>query len=204
MVLPRLFQQCRILDNVHYKFDCAHTGELAEKIKSGFVDLTFMIGASEPRRNLIDEWTEKFVWVRAPHHRSVAEDGTIPFVARQDGLMDRAVFKLLDERGIPYRIVFSATDIVCMYAAVESGIGLMCGPGPDCPTRWSIARERYLPKLPDLHLGVYHAEGFDIARHQALVDAFISAVRPPKPGETVDHEISLGAIRQPHTEEVSS
>ena len=116
VVLPRLFQQCRILDNVHYKFDCAHTGELAEKIKSGFVDLTFMIGASEPRRNLIDEWTEKFVWVRAPHHRSVAEDGTIPFVARQDGLMDRAVFKLLDERGIPYRIVFSATDIVCMYA----------------------------------------------------------------------------------------
>ena len=204
VVLPRLFQQCRILDNVHYKFDCAHTGELAEKIKSGFVDLTFMIGASEPRRNLIDEWTEKFVWVRAPHHRSVAEDGTIPFVARQDGLMDRAVFKLLDERGIPYRIVFSATDIVCMYAAVESGIGLMCMPARTVPDSLVIARERYLPKLPDLHLGVYHAEGFDIARHQALVDAFISAVRPPKPGETVDHEISLGAIRQPHTEEVSS
>jgi DNA-binding transcriptional LysR family regulator len=201
IVLPRLFRQCRILDNVHYKFDCAHTGELAEKIKSGFVDLTFMIGVNEPRRNLIDEWTEKFVWVRAPHHRSVAEDGTIPFIARQDGMMDRTVFKLLDERGIPYRIVFSATDIACMYAAVESGIGLMCMPARAVPDSLVIARERHLPKLPDLHLGVYHAEGFDVPRHQALVDAFISAVRPPKPGEVAGDETdALRSVRPAEAE----
>jgi DNA-binding transcriptional LysR family regulator len=203
-VLPRLFKQCRIFDNVLYKFVCAHTNELAERIKSGFVDLTLMIGDNEPRRNLICEWTEKFVWVRAPHQRGLTEDGSIPFVARQDGTMDRAVFKILDERGIPYRIVFSATDLVCMYAATESGLGMMCMPARAVPDSLVIARERYLPKLPDLHLGVYHAEGFDVARHQALVDAFISAVRPPKPGEDVDHEIGLSSVRQSQTEEVGS
>lgn len=203
-VLPRLFKQCRIFDSVLYKFACAHTNELAERIKSGFVDLTFMIGDSEPRRNLICEWTEKFVWVRARHQRGLTEDGSIPFVARQDGTMDRTVFKLLDERGIPYRIVFSATDLMCMYAAAESGLGMMCMPTRTVPDSLVIARERYLPKLPDLHLGVYHAEGFDVARHQALVDAFISAVRPPKPGEDIDHEIGLDAIRQSQTEEVDS
>jgi DNA-binding transcriptional LysR family regulator len=182
-VLPRLFRQCRILDDVLYKFVCAHTNELAEKIKSGFVDLTITIDDSQPRRNLIDSWTEKLVWVRAQHHRGLAEDGSIPFIGRQDGVMDRIVFNILDERGIPYRIVFSATDIVCMYAAVESGLGLMCMPARTVPDSLVIARERHLPKLPDIHLGVYHAEGFDVARHKALVDAFLSAVRPPKPGD---------------------
>ena len=192
-VLPRLFRQCRILDNVHYKFVCAHTNELTEKIKSGFVDLTFMMGDREPRRNLIDQWPEKLVWVRAPQHRGLAEDGSIPFIRRQDGVMDRTVFNVLDDHGIPYRIVFSATDLVCMYAAAESGIGLMCMPARTVPDSLVIARERHLPKLPDIHLGVYHAEGFDVAQHQALVDAFLSAVRPPKPG---DESGDLGPLRQ--------
>ncbi len=201
VVLPRVFQQCRVLDNIHYKFVCAHTGELAEKLKSGFVDLTFMIGDGQPRPNLIHQWTEKFVWVRAPHQRTLVQDGTVPFIARQEGIMDRTVFGLLDERGIPYRIVFSATDLICMYAAAESGIGLMCMPARTVPDSLVIARDRYLPKLPDVHLGVYHAEGFDVARHQALVDAFISAVAPPKPGE---ESIDLGAIQQTAAEEVGS
>jgi DNA-binding transcriptional LysR family regulator len=195
-VLPRLFRQCRILDNVLYKFVCAHTNELAEKIKSNFVDLTFTIGDKEPRRNLIDQWTEKLVWVRAPHQRGLAEDGTVPFIGRQNGVMDRIVYNLLDERGIPYRIVFSATDIVCMYAAAESGIGLMCMPARTVPDSLVIARERHLPKLPDINLTVYHAEGFDLARHQVLVDAFLSAVRPPKPG---DESGDLGPLCQTRT-----
>ena len=200
-VLPRLFRQCRILDNVHYKFVCAHTNELAEKLKSGFVDLTFMMGDREPRRNLIDQWPEKLVWVRAPQHRGLAEDGSIPFIRRQDGVMDRTVFNVLDEHGIPYRIVFSATDLVCMYAAAESGIGLMCMPARTVPDSLVIARERHLPKLPDIHLGVYHAEGFDVAQHQALVDAFLSAVRPPKPG---DESGDLGPLRQTEAEQAET
>lgn len=193
-VLPNLFRECRALDNVLYKFVCAHTVELAEKIKSGFVDLTMMMGNYEPRRNLLAEWNERLVWVRAPHHRALADDGSIPFVGRQDGMMDRAVMEVLDELEIPYRIVFSATDIVCMYAAVEAGIGMMCMPARTVPDSLVIARERYLPKLPDLHLGVYHAEGFDVARHRTLVDAFIAAVRPPKPGD-IAHGGEAGGLQ---------
>lgn len=200
-VLPRLFKQCQIFDNVLYKFVCAHTGELAEKIKSSFVDLTFMIGDSEGRHNLIDQWTEKLVWVRGPHQRGLADGGSIPFVGRQNGLMDRIVLNILDERGISYRIVFSATDLLCMYTAVESGAGLMCMPARTVPDSLVIARERHLPKLPDIPVGVYHAEGFDVARHRALVDAFLSAVRPPKPG---DESGELGSLRQAQTDEVGS
>jgi DNA-binding transcriptional LysR family regulator len=163
--------------------------------------LTLMIGDREPRLNLIDQWTEKLVWVRAPHPPALAEDGSIPFVARQNGTMDRTVLGVLDERGLPYRVVFSSTDLMSMYAAVESGIGFMCMPARTVPDSCVIARERHLPKLPDIHLGVYHAEGFDVARHHAVVDAFLTAVRPPKPG---DESGDLGALRHAATEEVGS
>lgn len=202
-VLPHVFRECRHLDNVLYKFVCAHTAELTEKKKSGFVDLTMMIGNNEPRRNLLAEWSEKFVWVRAPHHQALADDGSIPFVGRQDGVLDRVATQVLDEREIPYRIVFSATDIVCMYAAVEAGIGMMCMPARAVPKSLVVAKERYLPKLPDLRVGVYCTEGFDVARHRALVDAFIAAVQPRRPGRDGSDQDS-NSILQAEPEAVNS
>ncbi len=200
-VLPNVFRECLHLDNVLYKFVCAHTVELAEKLKSGFVDLSLMIENQEPRRNLLAEWNEKFVWIRSPLHSALADDGSIPFVGRQNGAIDRAALEVLDEREIPYRVVFSATDIVCMYAAVEAGIGIMCMPARTVPKPLIIARERYLPKLPDLRVGVYCTEGFDLVRHQTLVDAFIAAVRPQKPG---DESSDLSEAPRAETEKVAS
>lgn len=202
-LLPNVFRECRAMDNVLYKFVCAHTAELVEKLKSGFVDLTMMIGNNEPRRNLLAEWSEKFVWARAPHHPALADDGSIPFVGRQDGVMDRVAAQVLDEREIPYRIVFSATDIVCMYAAVEAGIGIMCMPARAVPKSLVVAKERYLPKLPDLRVGVYCTEGFDVARHRALVDAFITAVQPRRPGRDGADQ-AADPILQAEPEEVDS
>jgi DNA-binding transcriptional LysR family regulator len=180
-VLPHLVRQCPVYDNLLYKFVCAHTAGLAETLRSGFVDLAVMIVGEETRRNLLAEWTEKFVWIRSPHQSLITEQDAIPFVARQGGTMDRIVFDTLDEREIPYRIVFNATDTACMFAAVKAGIGLMCVPERAVPHYLAVARERYLPKLPDLRVGVFCAEGFDRVRHQALVEAFVSAVQPPKP-----------------------
>jgi hypothetical protein len=45
-----------------------------------------------------------------------------------------------------------------------------------------VARERILPALPDLRAGIFCKEGFDISRNRALVDAFVSAVRPMQVG----------------------
>lgn len=202
-LLPNVFRECRTLDNVLYKFVCAHTAELTEKLKSGFAELAMMIGGNEPRRNRLAEWNEKFVWVRSPHRWALTDDGSIPFVGRQDGVMDRLAVQVLDEREIPYRIVFSATDLVCMYAAVEAGIGIMCMPARAVPKSLVIARERFLPKLPDLRVGVYCTEGFDVARHRALVDAFITAVQPQRPGrEGADQ--AFDPILQAEPEEVDS
>lgn len=179
-VLPHVVKQCPAFDNLLYKYVCAHVARLTETMKSGFVDLAVMIVGEESRRNLLTEWTERFVWVRSPQQPPIAGDEAIPFVARQDGTMDRMVLDLLDEREIPYRIVFNATDLTCMYAAVNAGIGLMCIPERTIPPFLTVARERYLPKLPDLRVGVFCTEGFDRLRRKPLVDAFVSAVQPLK------------------------
>jgi DNA-binding transcriptional LysR family regulator len=204
-VLPHVVKQCPAIDNLLYRFVCEHTAGLAETIKSGFVDLAVMTVGDESRRNLVAEWTEKFVWIRSPQHPAIASDGTIPFVARHDGTMDRKVLDILDEREIPYRIVFNATDVACMFAAVKAGIGLMCVPERTVPHFLAVARERHLPKLPDLRVGVFCTEGFDRARHKPLTDAFVSAVQPPKPALLTGSEAyRLSRIRQTEPEGLSS
>jgi DNA-binding transcriptional LysR family regulator len=180
-VLPYVVEQCPATDTLLYKYVCAHTAGLSETLKSGFVDLAVMTVGDENRRNLVAEWTEKFVWVRSSQHPATPADDAIPFVARQQGTMDRIVLDILDEREIPYRIVFNATDVACMYAAIKAGIGLMCVPERTVPDFLTIARERHLPKLPDLRVGIFCTEGFDRVRHRPLIEAFMSAVQPQKP-----------------------
>lgn len=178
-VLPEVVKISQAADNMRYRFVCASAKVLAERHKSGYVDLVFMLAPTESRRNVLAEWNEKPVWVRAPHLFPMSDGEPIPFVSHQNGFMDRKVLEVLDERNVAYRIVFSASDIASMIAAVEAGIGLMIMPDRVIPESLIVAHERILPKLPELRAGVFCREGFDLARHMPLVTAFISAVQPP-------------------------
>jgi len=162
----------------HYRFVCGSAPFLAEKLKAGYVDLVFMLAQTESRRNVLAEWNEPIVWGRAPHVFPVAENEPIPFVGREEGFIDRKVMDALDELDVPYKLVFYAGDLSALAAAVEAGIGLMVAPKRALPGSLMVARERMLPRLPELRSAVFHKEGFDVKRHRALVDAFIAAVSP--------------------------
>ncbi|MGA9010489.1 MAG: hypothetical protein WB495_27285 [Xanthobacteraceae bacterium] len=64
-------------------------------------------------------------------------------------------------------------------ATVEAGIGVMVAPLRAVPDTLIVTKDRILPKLPQLTSAVFFKEGFDVKRHRALVEAFISAVAPP-------------------------
>jgi DNA-binding transcriptional LysR family regulator len=162
----------------HYRFVCASAPVLAEKLKAGYVDLVFMLTRSESRRNILAEWNEPIVWGRSPEIFPVVENEPIPFVGREEGYIDRTVMDALDEINVPYKIVFNAGDLSALTAAVEAGIGVMVAPRRALPGSLIAARDRMLPKLPELCSAVFHKEGFDIKRHRELIDAFISAVSP--------------------------
>jgi DNA-binding transcriptional LysR family regulator len=177
-----VFHRFQASNSTNYRFICGSATDMAEKLKAGYVDLAFMLAPTDSKRNQLAEWTEKLVWVRAPQLFPVTEGEPIPFVGREDGFMDRKVLDLLDEHEVPYRIVFNARDFGPIVAAVEAGIGIMISPERFVPDSLIVARERILPALPDLRAGIFCKEGFDISRNRALVDAFVSAVRPMQVG----------------------
>jgi len=166
-----------------YRFICGNAPYLAEKLKSGFVDLVLMFVQSDSRRNLITEWPERLVWMRA-QHTPLRDDEPIPYISREAGFIDRKVLDMFEDGDVPYRIVFSAVDLWNLSAAAEAGVGVMVTLDrvkSDMSSSLVVAHEPILPRLPELRAGVYHKEGFDLKQNKSLVDAFISAVRPDGP-----------------------
>jgi DNA-binding transcriptional LysR family regulator len=166
-----------------YRFICGNAPYLLEKLKAGYVDLVFMLAQSESRRNLIAEWDEKLIWVRAAHF-PVPDDEPIPYISREEGFIDRKVLDIFEDTNVPYRIVFSAVDLWNLAAAAEAGVGVLVTlerAKAHMSDLLIVAQERVLPKLPELRAGIFCKEGFDLKRNKSLVEAFVSAVRPDGP-----------------------
>lgn len=162
------------------QFICGNAPYLAEKLKSGYVDLVFMLAQSDSRRNLIAEWEEKLIWVRAAH-LPLSDDEPIPYISREEGFIDRKVLHIFEDSNVPYRIVFSAVDLWNLAAAAEAGVGVMVTldrARHHMSGSLVVANEQILPKLPDLRAGVFCKEGFDREGNKLLVDAFVLAVKP--------------------------
>jgi DNA-binding transcriptional LysR family regulator len=178
-ILADVASRFPLLNSRRYRLVCGGAPFLADKLKSGYVDLAFLVAQTESRRNLIAEWHEKLVWVCAPHQTPLPDDEPIPFVSREDGFIDRKVMEVMDDAERSYRIVLTATDLATQFAAVEAGIGVLIAPERVVPDTLIVAKDHNLPPLPDLRVGVFCKEGFDIKHNKALADAFVAAVRPP-------------------------
>ena len=179
-VLANLVHRLPTAGVAGYRFICGNAPYLAEKLKSGYVDLVLMFAQSDSHRNLVAEWPEKLVWMRA-QHSPLPHDEPIPYISREAGFLDRKVLDLFEDSNVPYRIVFSAVDLWNLAAAAEAGVGVMVTLDrvkPDMSSTLVVASERILPRLPDMRAGVFHKEGFDLKRNKSVMEAFVSAVRP--------------------------
>src|SRR5215475_13032700 len=90
-ILADVVNRFPILSSRRYRLVCGSAPFLAEKLKSGYVDLAFMVAQPDSRRSLVAEWNEKLVWVCAPQQAPLPNDEAIPFVSREDGFIDRKV-----------------------------------------------------------------------------------------------------------------
>jgi DNA-binding transcriptional LysR family regulator len=168
------------VENLNYRFDAGNGPGLKEKLESGYLDMVFMVALTESRRNLVAEWEEQVVWARAPHF-VVPNAGPIPYISREKGFIDRHVLNVLDDHHLPYKVVFSCTDLWNIAAAAQAGIGIISTVERalmDFEGSLIEADDPILPRLPKMRAGVFVKEGFDLKRHKAAVDAFVSAVRP--------------------------
>jgi len=179
-VLPNVVRKLPAAATASYRFIAGNAPYLAEKLRSGYVDLAVTFVQAEMRRGLIAEWLEPLEWVHAPHFR-LPDDEPVPYLSREGGYVDRVVLDLLDECKVPYRIAFSAVDPWSLGAAAEAGLGVlvMLERGKlDLSRSLVSAENNILPKIPAMRAGIYSKEGFDIERHRVLTEVFVSAVRP--------------------------
>ncbi len=159
------------------QFACDSAPNFAKRLASGYVDLAFAVAPTELKLNVLSEWKERFVWIGARDFATDA-DAPIPLVLRAEGFLDRLALDALDQKQLPYRIVFSATDMTARTAAIAAGVGIMAVPERAVPAQLRSLNDSLLPKLPELRVGVFHRDGLDVNRIRKLADAFIAAVKP--------------------------
>jgi DNA-binding transcriptional LysR family regulator len=182
--LVDVVEKCSVADSKSGQIICGGAPSLTEKLRAGYVDLALMLPPAALQRNVLAEWTERMVFVRAPHHRALAENEPVPLIHREGGLIGRRAMKSLDEHGVPYRVVFGATDLGTLVTAAEAGLGFLVLAErvlPSLSGTLVVAADDVLPEIPGMRAGVFHREGFDLGRHRQVVEAFLSVVRPPHP-----------------------
>lgn len=161
------------------QFVCESAPKLLKLLESGYVDLIFAVAPFELRLETIKEWTEPLAWSCSPT-MSLEVGQSVPLIVLSEGFIDGIAMRALEFKGIPYTIVFSASDMTARRAAAMAGIGYMAVPERCLPDVLLKADDSYLPKLPALRAGIFHKEGLEIRRIKPLIDAFCDAVAPPE------------------------
>jgi len=159
------------------QFACDSAPSFAKRLASGYVDLAFIVAPRELKLNVLSEWKEKFVWAGAPGF-VVDGDAPTPLIMRAEGYLDRLALEAMDQKDVPYRILFSATDMTARTAAVLAGVGIMAVPERALPAQLAVVEDPMLPRLPELRVGVFYRDGLDVSRIRKLADAFVAAVKP--------------------------
>lgn len=176
--LAEVKNRCEASADCLFQFVCGNAREIDHMVTAGYVDLAFGFCRTESKRNLLKTWNEKLVWARAPDVFPVAEGEPIPFVGRKTGFMDEKALQRLDDLDRPYQVMFHGSDLGALVAAVLAGLGVMVAPARFMPEPLVHAIGDELPDLPQMRVGVFAREGFDLKRHRAIVAAFIAAVNP--------------------------
>jgi DNA-binding transcriptional LysR family regulator len=105
----------------------------------------------------------------------------VPLVSYGEGcIYHQLAVDTLKKAGLDWEPVFTGTSIMSLASAVVAGLGVM----PIIRRRANefgmvVWDDGPLPKLPDLHSGIYVREGGPQAAYEQLVDEIIEALNPP-------------------------
>jgi DNA-binding transcriptional LysR family regulator len=161
------------------QFCCEPSGELVKSLTSGYLDLAFIVSISPPHAQTLTKWVEKPVWVCA-HDFILSPGSPIPILSWPHAVSDQAAIEALESFGLQYTVAFVASDLAAQLAALRSGLGFFVFPERVVPSDLKIAREHYLPQLPDLPAGLYLREGLDARRMVPLVECLDGVLNPSR------------------------
>ncbi len=154
-LLPEMIVACHTAaDGARLQFSCDASADLARNLLSGYLDIAFLSLDEAGSAVQVGHRPELMCWVCAPDF-STSPGVPIPLQSWPHGISDRLAIDALENAGLAYSIVFTASDFSAHLAALRSGLGYVVLPQRLVPSDLRIAREHFLPALPLQGMGLY-------------------------------------------------
>jgi len=168
--------------------------QLAE-LRAGRLDIVVALSEDKPT-DARHYWTDQLVWARSDATR-LDPDGPVPILSfSEECTCYRLGVRALREAGRDSRLVFMASTMLSLAAAVDAGLGTMVMTRSRIRmtqlVRWDDAP---LPALPELHVGIYTRDGVGTEPLHDLADALAPLLRP-KPDEVLVDRREYQALSQ--------
>ncbi len=135
---------------------CELSADLTGRLSRHEFDVVLAVHGDRPSLHLTDLWREPMAWVSSRSHDLRARR-PLPLVLFPDGCQYRVrVLGALRRRGVPYKVVYSSSNLAGNQAAIESGLGLTAiSKSTVPPTLRSLAACEELPPLDDVDIGLF-------------------------------------------------
>lgn len=159
---------------------------LLRELREGKIDI--VVGLSQtPPVDARHSWSDQLVWARSDASR-VDPDGPVPMLAFSEECMCfRAGVNALRQSGRTHRLIMMSGTVLVLAAGVDAGLGvLVMTSGRIRLTQLKRWDDGPLPKLPQLHAGIYIREGADSRALAELADDLAPLLKPKPEGMGVD------------------
>jgi DNA-binding transcriptional LysR family regulator len=149
------------------------------ELKSGELDLAVGTTNASPPIKPRNSWIDHPVWVRSEATR-IDPLVPVPLISfGEDCMCFKSAVQALSEVGRECELVFATRGIVSLEAAAVAGLGVLVLPLMLVDqTSLSVWTDAPLPTLPQIHCGVFLAEGESRPELLALADDIAAALRP--------------------------
>ena len=177
-LLPGIMAQFRSnWPDVRFIVRTDHEEPLVRALRAG--DLDIFVGLSlRPPHDAHFSWAEETVWVRGAATK-VDPDRPVPLVSYGDPCVHhRLAVTALQSAGMDWEVVFTGSSMTSLNGAVAAGLGVLAITRRRASeTGLTVWDDAPLPKLPDLHRGIYIREGGARAVYEQLADEISAALR---------------------------
>jgi DNA-binding transcriptional LysR family regulator len=191
--------------DVNFHLRSGLIGALVREMNSGDLDLIVTHGTDAAAvAGARHSWTDELVWCRSDVTK-IEPQGPVPLVAfSEDCLCYRSSMQALRQAGRESRLVLTASGVLTLTAAVNSGMGIMAMMRSRVRfTNLTIWENPPLPPLPELHVGIFVPENCEEPVLLELADELAPLLRP-KPDELIKERREYQALQTAFAKTASS
>ena len=157
--LPQIIRRLiRIHPNISLEVTCGLSADLIHMIDDRQCDVVLALHDGCTSRYLVKLWRESISWVGwETGDHEVYMRKPLPLVLFPEQCQYRArIVQALENKRIPYRIVYSSPHMAGNYAAIQAGLGITALSKRSIPPYLhELPNTEYLPSLGSVDVGIY-------------------------------------------------